>query len=457
MKRRIAVWWLWLPGPFLAPPFLALPFLAGQALGQPSATDKQAQLRDSGTRFLERLVKAEFAKAAESFDATMKEKLPVDKLKEMWQGLEEKLGPLEKQGPARHTTAGKYEAVLILCKFKKMALDARIVFADDGRITGLFFVPAGTGEYKPPAYVQADSFAEREVKVGGGDWILPGTITMPRGSGPFPGVVLVHGSGPNDRDETILANKPFRDLAWGLATNGIAALRYEKRTREHGAKLSKEDLTVREEVLDDALAAAALLRKTEKVDAKRVFILGHSLGAMMAPRLATLDGDLAGIILMASPSRPLEDLVVEQFTYIYSLQGEPSEKQKEDLERLRQQAARLKDANLPADTPSSDLPLGMPLRYWRSLQENHPVNFAGKVMQRMLILHGERDYQVTMDDFEGWKKATKDRANVMLKSYPRLNHLFMEGEGKGRPEEYQRPGNVAPYVIVDLVNWVKQR
>src|SRR5262249_26794773 len=158
-------------------------------------------------------------------------------------------------------------------------------------------------------YARPDTFRETEVTVGAADWPLPGTLTLPRGDGPFAAVVLVHGSGPHDRDETIGPNKPFRDLAWGLASQGVAVLRYEKRTSEHGARFVQlKDPGFKEELLDDAVAAAAVLRKHKEIDPRRIFILGHSLGAFWAPRLGTLDPDLAGLVVLAGNTRPLEDL-----------------------------------------------------------------------------------------------------------------------------------------------------
>ena len=140
-----------------------------------------------------------------------------------------------------------------------------------------------------------------------------------------------------DRDETIGPNTPFRDLAWGLADRGIAVLRYEKRTRQHGAKIAGDKtFTVREETIADALLAGAL--------------------------------------------------------------------------------------TLP-----------------------------------MLILQGERDYQVTLADLEGWRNAVGSRANVSIKSYPTLNHLFLPGEGKSTPSEYERAGHIPDVVLDDIATWLRTR
>jgi dienelactone hydrolase len=265
-------------------------------------------------------------------------------------------------------------------------------------------------------------------------------------------VVLLHGSGPHDRDETIGPNKPLRDLAWGLASQGVAVLRYEKRTREHGHRW-KPTMTFREETVDDALAAVALLRQRPEVDGRRVFVLGHSLGALAAPEVGRRDPALAGLIVMAGNTRPLEDLVLEQITYIRSLT--PSEDDKEELEKLRKQVARVKDRGLTAETPASELPLKAPAAYWLALRDYDPAATAARLKVPMLVLQGERDYQVTMADFDGWKKALAGRSNVRLKSYPKLNHLFMEGEGKAKPEEYQKAGHVSREVVDDVAAWVK--
>jgi dienelactone hydrolase len=304
-----------------------------------------------------------------------------------------------------------------------------------------------------------DTFRESEVKVGEGKWTLPGTLAKPTGKGPFPAVILVHGSGPHDRDESIGPNKPFRDVAWGLASRDIAVLRYEKRTREHAARLadSKDYPTVKEEVLDDALAAAALLRKTPGVDAKKIFVLGHSLGGTLVPQIGARDPALAGLISFAGATRPLEDTILEQITYIYALEEKHTEDENARFEKLKKQIACLKDPKLSPDTPASKLPFGVPAAYWLSLRKYMPAQTAAKFKQPILILQGERDYQVTGKDVAGWKKLLAGRKNVQFKTYARLNHLFIAGKGKIKPSEYEQAGHVDRSAIEDVAAWIKKQ
>jgi len=162
----------------------------------------------------------------------MKKAMPPDKLQEAWESIVATAGPFQQQTGVREQEAGPYRIVFVTCRFEKTVLDAKVVYRKDGRITGLWFGPARPPvEYKAPAYADRSAFTEQEVTVGQGEWALPGTLSLPKGKGPFPALVLVHGSGPQDRDETVGANRPFRDLAWGLASRGVAVLRYEKRTR----------------------------------------------------------------------------------------------------------------------------------------------------------------------------------------------------------------------------------
>jgi dienelactone hydrolase len=429
------------------------------AAAAPPEDAKQDKLKAKAAALIDALFKEKYDEAGTDFDAAMQKALPIDKLKELRKDLDTKVGALKKQAFLRMEKKSKYDIVIVACKFEKAPLLARVVFDQDGKVSGLAFVPdTPTAAYKAPDYVMRDSFRETEVKVGAGEWELPGTLSIPVGDGPFPAVVLVHGSGPNDRDETILVNKPFRDLAWGLSSRGVAVLRYDKRTKAHADKFTdkKNYPSVKEEVIDDAVAAVALLRKSKEIDGKRIFVLGHSLGGTLAPRIGQLDPGIAGLVILAGASRPLEDLVLEQLTYIFSLDG-PSDDQKAELEKIKKQVARVKDPKLTKDTPPEDLPLGAPAGYWLSLREARPTDIAPKLKQPMLILQGERDYQVTMDDFALWKKTLASRQNVQFKSYPNLNHLFMDGKGKAKPTDYEKVGHVAREVIDEIAAWVKKQ
>jgi hypothetical protein len=309
--------------------------------------------------------------------------------------------------------------------------------------------------YVAPDYVDPDAFREEEVTVGTGEWALPGTLTLPVGQGPFPAVVLVHGSGPNDRDETLGPNRPFRDLAWGLASQGIAVLRYEKRTRQYASRFTPEvvdRLTSKEETTDDALAAVDLLRRREDIDPARIHVLGHSLGGYLLPRIGAADPQIAGLIVMAGPVRPLEDLMLEQYAYIFGLDGLSAEEQAQ-LDEMAAEAARVKDAELAASAPGTLL-LGTPPSFWLDLRGYNPAEFAKGLAQPMLILQGGRDHQVTTVDYDAWKSALGSQPDVQLKLYPGLNHLFMAGEGKSTPAEYEKAGHVAAEVVADIAAWI---
>lgn len=418
-----------------------------------------ADYQSRAEKIVESIAAGDYSSAVESFDSTMKSSLPAEKLKEAWEALVAKAGAFKEQLGARTEKSGGYDVAYVTCRFEKAPMDIKVVFGKDGKVTGLFFLPSSgaTSEYVAPPYVDRDSFTETDVTVGAGEWALPGTLSMPKGKGSFPAVVLVHGSGPNDRDETILGNKPFKDIAWGLASKGVAVLRYEKRTKEYQTKMSQDPsgITTREETTDDAVAAVSLLRETKGVDPDRVFVLGHSLGGMLIPRIAQQAPDAHGFIILAGASRPLEDLLLEQVTYIASLDGTVTPEEQQQLDALTAQCAKVKDPTLSESTPQGELPSGFPAKYWLDLRGYEPAQAAKAIDRPVLVLQGERDYQVTMADFALWKDALSSEPNVTFKTYPDLNHLFITGVGKSVPAEYQVAGHVSVVVIDDIAAFVK--
>ncbi len=320
-------------------------------------------LKQESQNFIRQLAEGDFSGASRLFDQDLLQALPEERLKETWQQIVNQTGAFQRILSDQALDRQDNLIVSVTCQFEKAALVITLVFNRNGQITGLRALPApSTSPYHPPEYVHPETFHEIEVTVGSGEWALPGTLTLPTGSGPFPAVVLVHGSGPQDRDETIGPNKPFQDLAWGLASQGIAVLRYEKRTKAHASQFTPEliaRLTTQEEVVDDALLAVQLLRRMPEIDASRIYVLGHSLGATLAPRIGQQDSAIAGLIVMAGMTRPLEDTILDQVTYLNSLSGSISEAQKAELEQLKVKVARVKDPNLSSQVPANDLPLDL--------------------------------------------------------------------------------------------------
>jgi dienelactone hydrolase len=356
------------------------------------------------------------------------------------------MGALDKIGDPQITKSGPNSIVVIPVRFAQRNLNLRFIVNGAGLLS-LFVVQPGAIEWQRPPYSQPDTFTEREVTVGEGEWKLPGTLTVPKGAGPFPAVVLVHGSGPNDRDETVGGSRIFRDLAEGLASRGIVVLRYEKRTRQYGPRAAAmKNFTVADETVDDAAKGVALLRTQKEVDPAKVFVLGHSLGGYVAPRIADEDGKLAGMIILAGNVRPMEDLVIDQLQWMGAQQGA--------IDQAKAVQAKVKKLE-PGDEDSPAV-MGAPPTYWLDLKGYNPAEKAKSLGLPMLILQGERDYQTTMKDFDLWKASVGSSKGVVMKSYPALNHLFVAGEGKSMPAEYNKPGHVAPEVVDDIAGFVKK-
>jgi dienelactone hydrolase len=400
----------------------------------------------------------QFASVEAEFTDKMKEALPPGRLEATWAQVQGQVGALKSCGTPAVATQGEYQIAHASCEFERARLETQIVFDAAGKLAGLNFRPpaAPPAPYSPPAYATPASYAASEVTVGSGEWVLPGTLTLPNGTGPFPAVVLVHGSGPNDRDETLGPNKPFADLAAGLASRGVAVLRYDKRTRVYGARMAAlPSMTVKEESIDDAVIAAAMLRANPKIDPARVYVLGHSLGAMLVPRIGAADPKLAGAIVMAGPARPLDRAILEQTQYLANADGTVTPEEQAAIANATKLMADVA-ALTPEDAAAGKRVFNAPASYWLDLRGYDPPTAAKALKMPLLILQGERDYQVTPDEFARWKAALAGRTDVTFHSYPALNHLFLAGTGKSLPAEYDKPSHVDEQVVADIAAWIKR-
>jgi hypothetical protein len=439
----------------LLPAALAAP-VAAQAQAPEQTTARTAPESDPvamALAVLDDMDAGRFDAVHARFDERMAAGLGVEQLKQVWVSLPTQLGAAKGRGEARSTTRDGTRIVTVPLMFENATLDASLSFEADGRISGFLLRPAGaaavTASAPTPPVPEGANYRELDVRVGDGDTALPATLTLPAGDGPFPAVVLVHGSGAHDRDQTIGPNKPFLDLARGLAERGIAVLRYEKRSKARPQDYAA-GVTIDRETTDDALLAVAALRAQPGIDQKRVFVLGHSLGGMMAPRIGARDPQIAGLIVLAAPARSLLDIIVEQNRRLAILNdGKVNDQENAAIQRL---IASIEAFRSGREMTPAQLPLGMPAEYWRSVEAVDPVAEAAKIAQPVLVLQGARDIQVVDADWQRWKGAFHAEPRFTFKLYEALTHLAIPGEGD--MADYQRPGHVAPELIADVAAWI---
>jgi dienelactone hydrolase len=352
-------------------------------------------------------------------------------------------GDVQKIGEPSARDMGLVSVVTIPVEFAKQSIDFTFPVNAEGKIVQMYMRP-GQVSWQAPDYVKKAAFQTRDVTVGTDEWKLPGTLTIPVDKRPVPAIVLVSDAGPVDRDGTVSALKPFRDLAEGLSSRGIAVLRYENRKNRYAAKIMGSSYTIDDEVVHDALAAIALLRAQPEIDKKRIYVLGLGTGGFIAPQIAADDGNLSGVIILSAPGRALEDWFVE-FAQSMGTTGK-------QFDLIKQEAQKVKKI----DASDADQPplFQLPVSYWLNLKGYDAPAQLKKLTIPALILQGGRDFQVAPAEFDVWKSGLSGRTNVTLKSYPAMNHLFVAGEGKSSEQEYRKPAHVAPEVIDDIAKFV---
>ena len=296
----------------------------------------------------------------------------------------------------------------------------------------------------------------------GTNYPLKGILTLPQTTKKVPAVVLVHGSGASNMDEKVGKLTPFKDIAEGLAAHGIASIRYDKRSFAHGFKMVKDKnalITVKEETIDDAILATELLKNDSRIDSDKIFIIGHSMGGMLAPRIDVEGGNYRGIIIMAGSPRLMEEIMVEQL-----------DESMADMNKLVQMLARKSISKITSkfdgmydlsdqQAKKTKLGNGVTLYYFTEMGRKPVSHYLEKLDKPMLIMQGEKDFQVKADkDFVAYKELLKDRENVTFKLYENLNHAFVNsvyGSISKAKKEYAIEQHIGEEVIGDIANWIK--
>jgi dienelactone hydrolase len=415
----------------------------------------------TGLTVLDMAQAGRFTEMHELFAPPLRAMVPPAALQAAWAAEIGRRGPVTSVGTPVSEPAGPgLTVVRIPVTFERGEMTVIVSVTDDGWLAGIQLAPVSAAEparpWEPPPYADPGKFDEQDVTLGSGPLAVPGTLSLPRQGGPLPAVALLSGSGPHDRDETVGRNKPLKDLAWGLASRGVAVLRFEKVTYAHGSEVVKDrGFTVSDEYLPQAVAAIHLLREHPAVDAGRVFVAGHSLGGTVAPRVAAAEPSVAGLVIMAGGTQPMPWAAVRQVRYIASLDPETAAASEPTIEALTRQARTVDSPDLSLLTPDSDLPFGVPAPYWLDLRGYDPAAAAAALRKPILIVQGGRDYQVTIaDDLAVWKAALDGRPGVTIRVYDADNHLFVPGSGPSGPAEYEMAQHMDPAVVADIAAWL---
>mgnify|MGYP003450489358 FL=1 len=392
-----------------------------------------SQNQEIGQSFVEILLKEKnFDKALTFLDPSIKDKITVDFLSKTVSQLEAQLGVYQNT----ISVANNDIVISYYTQFKNMALDFEIKFKEDKIVS--FFLKQ---------HKEVDSANDYKIKSGTID--LKGTLLEVENSTVL--VIFIHGSGPNDRDETIGPNKPFKDIAEAFQKEEIASYRFDKRTKSNPETFSNEG-TFEDEVTTDVVNIVAHFKQSEKYKNHKIVLIGHSLGAYLMPRILNLV-QVDKAVMMAGNARGLEELILDQYVYLNSLN--PSVEGTKEVDSVSEKIKFLRSKAFDVKAANNQLPLGLSAKYWQTLLNYKPLVEVKKVAIPLLILNGERDYQVTMKEFNLWKQTLKNTKTSFI-SYPKLNHLFIAGEGTPSPEEYSVKGEVDKKMIQDIITFSKQ-
>lgn len=393
----------------------------------------------------------------EWFSEELQESISLDDLKFMWENISKEGGDFNKLTSLKVESSGKNLKIAEgKVEFMDLTFGIRLIFDENKLLLG-FNLSGALVDISMP-----DGIIEEDIIVGKGtSYELGGTLTLPKDKEDnLPAVVLVQGSGPSDRDESVFAYKPFRDIAWGLAEEGIASIRYDKRTYTYGEKMIRDPrkISVYEETVEDAIHATSLIKEDKRIDKNNVYIIGHSLGGMLGPRIDVQGGDYAGLVLLAGSPRALWEIIYDQnIALLEELTIDEDEKESlmETIEAEYEKGKLLKDISLEE---AQDMTIfGLNGYYFKEMDEYNVESIISDLDKDLLIMQGQDDFQVYYEkDFAIWEDLLKDKENASLISYPNLNHFFIEyeGLGKGTLAEYELANQVDINVIKDIAGWI---
>jgi len=414
-----------------------------------------AQTEAKGNEILQFFVNKKFTEISKRVDSLYKSSYEAYVLEKDWAELTGTYGEYKSAKPVNYDVSPYYHFIAFKVQFEFLPYILNISFNETGNIIYLSFMEAHK-IYVAPDYCDVSKFLERKITVVNGMYDLPGILAMPNAESKSPLVIIVPEAGPTDKDGSYEENKPYKDLAWGLASKGIATFRYEKRSNNYGIFLLKdkaayETFTPREDLLIDLYKIIDSLKTLPDVDPDKIYILGHGQGGMLAPLIAKERKDVAGIIMMGANAKRTQEMMIDQYKYLSKVSPE----KKPEYDAQTRNAIRSMDKKLNPLTEHHLMPYDVQATYWIWLNQYPHLEIAKKLSKPQLILHGERDYQTNMENYDLWKKTLVKNTKATIKLYPRLNHLFYAGDAQSTYSEYYLKSNIPAQVIEDINLWLK--
>ncbi|MDZ4666741.1 MAG: dienelactone hydrolase family protein [bacterium] len=413
-----------------------------------------AQTEAKAKSVLDLFVAKKFADIEKQVDTLYQSYYSATTFERDWAELTGTYGEFLSAKPVNFEANEFYNFIGFKIEFAYLPYIFNISFNNKGEIIYVSFMQAHN-IYVAPDYCDVSKFLERKLTVNNGFYEMPGLLTVPNNQSKSPLVIILAEAGPTDKDGSFEENRPYKDIAWGLASMGYAVYRYEKRSNNYGIYMLRdkgayETFTPREDLLNDLYKAIDTLKTLPDIDPSRIYVLGHGQGGMLLPLVAKERREVKGIVLMGATAKRQQENMIDQYKYLTKVT--PYKKAEYDEQTIN--AKRSMDKNLKPLTEHKFMPYGVQATYWIWLNQYKQVEIAQKLKKPILILHGNRDYQTNMEDLGIWRKALKNNPFGTVKDYPKLNHLFYSGDIESTYSEYFIRGNIPEYVIKDIYTWL---
>lgn len=419
------------------------------ACNSSSASFDEEKLKEKSIAFATQMTQGDFDTVTNSFSSATKQKLNAKQLKDGWDQTAGTVGKYKQVHSSETNVTPTSAQVKVILEFEDNGIVITFTYNKSEEIDGIWInFSALTNDL-----VQNEYFEESAITVPAENIDLKGVLTLPKADSFSTVALLVQGSGSSDYNESVNQNKPFRDIAHALGQKNIATLRYNKRYYQNPG-LASANYTIEDEVLNDVNKAIALIRSDTRLTGKKLVIIGHSLGGMLAPKIASDNKDVAAIVSLAGSPRKLEDISYDQNKQAIAQLKDKTDKEKETLlKNVKTEIDKIKA--LKGDETTGTI-LQVPVSYWNSLNKIDTPKIAKELDIPILIMQGSADFQITNTDYKAWKTALKDKKNATYKWYNDLNHLFMKTNGKTDVSEYEKKSTVDTNVTKDLSEWINK-